>query len=33
VKAQKYCLVTNSIKTDIIYNPDVVADMPLQKVI
>lgn len=33
VKAQKYCLVTNSIKTDIIYNPEVVADMPLQKVI
>jgi peroxiredoxin-like protein len=33
VKAQKYCLVTNSIKTDIIYTPEVVADMPLQKVI
>lgn len=32
-KAQKYCLVTNSIKTDIIYNSEVVADMPLQKVI
>jgi peroxiredoxin-like protein len=32
-KTQKHCLITNSIKTDIIYNPEVIAEMPLHKVI
>jgi peroxiredoxin-like protein len=32
-KAQKYCLISNSINASIIYNSEVIADIPLQKVI
>jgi peroxiredoxin-like protein len=31
-KTKKYCLVSNSIKTNINYNAEIIADLPLQKV-
>jgi peroxiredoxin-like protein len=31
-KTKKYCLISNSIKTDINYSAEIIADMPLQKV-